>query len=352
MDGRENSASWVLGDAEVSDSHTSSGAVREGPSDATLLDAYSQAVTAAARRVATAVVHLNVGHVESGRQHRGTGSGFLFTPDGLLLTNSHVVHSARDIRVSTTDGDQFAADLLGDDPDSDLAVVRISVKRAEPAVLGSSAALQVGQLAIAIGNPLGFEHTVTAGVVSALGRSLRASSGRLIDDVIQTDAALNPGNSGGPLVNARGEVIGVNTAIIPGAQGICFATAIDTAQWVISQLLAHGRVRRAWLGVAGANSPLARRIARHHDLPNASGVRIQTIEKGSPAADAGMESGDLIVQYDGELVESIDQLQRVLDERRIHVRTTALLIRRAQKLELSVTARERPASRQAGPIGR
>ena len=234
---------------------------------------------------------------------------------------------------------------LGDDPDSDLAIARISVKRAQPAVLGKSAALQVGQLAIAIGNPLGFEHTVTVGVVSALGRSLRARSGRLIDDVIQTDAALNPGNSGGLLVNARGEVIGVNTAIIPGAQGICFATAIDTAQWVIGQLLAHGRVRRAALGIAGANSPLARRIARHYDLPNASGVRIQTIERGRSADAAGMESGDLIVRYDGETVESIDPLQRVLDERRIDVHTTAVLIRRAQRLELAVTAHERPSRR-------
>jgi S1-C subfamily serine protease len=313
----------------------------DGSGDTALLDAYSRAVIGATERVAPAVVHLDVGAGASAQRRRASGSGFLFTPDGLLLTNSHVVHGARDIRVSTAEGEQFSADLLGDDPDSDLAVARISVSRAHSAVLGQSSALQVGQLAIAIGNPLGFEHTVTAGVVSALGRSLRARSGRLIDNVIQTDAALNPGNSGGPLVNTHGEVIGVNTAIIPGAQGICFATAIDTAQWVISQLLAHGRVRRAWLGVAGANSPLARRIARHHGLANASGVRIQTIESRSPAAEARLEAGDLIVQYDGEIIEGIDQLQRTLDERRIDVRTSVVLIRRAQRLELPVTARER-----------
>lgn len=345
MDGRDQSVRRVLGEAELSHSDATDRTAGEQHSDAPLLDACSQAVIAATRRVAPAVVHLNAGHGAPGRERRGTGSGFFFTPDGLLLTNSHVVHGARDIRVSTADGDELAADLLGDDPDSDLAIARISVKRAQPAVLGKSAALQVGQLAIAIGNPLGFEHTATVGVVSALGRSLRARSHRLIDDVIQTDAALNPGNSGGLLVNARGEVIGVNTAIIPGAQGICFATAIDTAQWVIGQLLAHGRVRRAALGIAGANSPLARRIARHYDLPNASGVRIQTIERGRSADAAGMESGDLIVRYDGETVESIDQLQRVLDERRIDVHTTAVLIRRAQRLELAVTAHERPSRR-------
>jgi len=213
--------------------------------DAELLDAYSRAVIDATRRVAPAVVHLSVGSGANKRARGGTGSGFLFTPDGLLLTNSHVVHGARDIRVTNAEGDGATGDLVGDDPDSDLAIVRIPATRAPAVELGSSAELQVGQLAVAIGNPLGFEHTVTAGVVSALGRSLRARTGRLIDDVIQTDAALNPGNSGGPLVDSHGHVIGVNTAIIPGAQGICFATAIDTAKWVISQLLAHGRVRRA-----------------------------------------------------------------------------------------------------------
>ncbi|HZF16324.1 MAG TPA: trypsin-like peptidase domain-containing protein [Steroidobacteraceae bacterium] len=306
-----------------------------------MLDAYSRAVIESTRRVAPAVVHIDVGGPDGGHARRGVGSGFLFTPDGLLLTNSHVVHGARDIRVTNADGERSAGDLVGDDPDSDLAIVRIPASRAPAAEFGSSGGLSVGQLAIAIGNPLGFEHTVTAGVVSALGRSLRARTGRLIDDVIQTDAALNPGNSGGPLVDSNGRVIGVNTAIIPGAQGICFATAIDTAQWVISQILAHGRVRRAWLGIAGANSPLSRRIAHHYELPNAAGVRVQSIESDSPAAAAGVESGDLIVAYDGETVDSIDQLQRVLDHRRVAHETVLTVIRRAQKLSLAVTAGER-----------
>jgi S1-C subfamily serine protease len=259
----------------------------------------------------------------------------------LLLTNSHVVHGAREIRVSNIDGESAAGDPVGDDPDSDLAVVRIPATNAPSATLGDSASLQVGQLAIAIGNPLGFEHTVTAGVLSALGRSLRAATGRLIENVIQTDAALNPGNSGGPLIDSRGEVIGVNTAIIPVAQGICFATAIDTAKWVISQLLTYGRVRRAWLGIAGANAPVARRIARYHELPNASGVRVQSVEAKSPASDAGIESGDVIVQYDRNAINGIDQLQRVLDHRRIGVRTSVVVLRRSQKIELGIEARER-----------
>ena len=252
--------------------------------DSELLDAYSVAVTSAVGAVAPAVVHLNVAHA-SGQSRRGTGSGFFFTPDGLLLTNSHVVHRSREIRVLTYEAEEFSADIVGDDPDSDLAVIRISTSNAPHVRFGRSANLKIGQLAIAIGNPFGFEHSVTAGVISAVGRSLRASTGRLIENVIQTDAALNPGNSGGPLVDSRGTVIGVNTAIIPGAQGICFATAGDTAQWVLGQLLQYGRVRRAWLGIAGINAPLARRIARHYELENESGVRIRSIEPDSPAAD-------------------------------------------------------------------
>jgi S1-C subfamily serine protease len=252
------------------------------------------------------------------------------------------VHGAHEIRVTTLEGERFAADIVGDDPDSDLAVIRVSTAGAPHVRFGQSSRLRMGQIAIAIGNPLGFEHTVTAGVVSALGRSLRASTGRLIDDVIQTDAALNPGNSGGPLVSARGEVIGVNTAIIPGAQGICFATASDSAQWVLGQLLTHGRVRRGWLGVAGVNAPLARRIARHHGIENASGVRVRSIERGSPAQSAGIESGDLIVSYDGEVITGIDRLQQVLNAERIGRSCEIVVIRHTRKAALQVTAVERP----------
>ncbi len=310
--------------------------------DGELLDAYSQAVTSAAETVAPTVVHIEVSGDREGRQRRGSGSGFFFTPDGLLLTNSHVVHGAREIRVATQEADRFTADIVGDDPDSDLAVIRVSTRGAPHVRFGASAKLRMGQIAIAIGNPLGFEHTVTAGVVSALGRSLRASTGRLIDDVIQTDAALNPGNSGGPLVSARGEVIGVNTAIIPGAQGICFAVAGDTAQWVLGQLLAHGRVKRGWLGVAGMNAPLARRIARHHGIDNAAGVRVRSIEAGSPASIAGLEAGDLIVGYDGETITGIDRLQQVLNAQRIGRRCELVVLRHARKVALQATAVERP----------
>jgi len=310
--------------------------------DTDLLDAYSEAVTQAVRTAAPAVVHLDVSQARKGRGQRGTGSGFFFTPDGLLLTNSHVVHGAHDIRVTAFDGERYAADVLGDDPDSDLAVIRVSGSGAAHLQFARSSNLQIGQLAIAIGNPLGFEHTVTAGVVSALGRSLRASTGRLIDDVIQTDAALNPGNSGGPLVNSRGAVIGVNTAIIPGAQGICFATASDTVQWVMAQLLSQGRVRRAWLGVAGATASLARRIANHHGLANESGVRVRSLEQGSPAAVAGLEAGDLIVLIDDQLVTGVDRLQQLLDHHRIGRTSELTFLRRAQKMTAPVIARERP----------
>lgn len=308
--------------------------------DEGLLDAYSAAVTAAAAAVAPAVVHLSVQPALS-RQSARQGSGFFFTPDGLVLTNSHVVHGARHVRISTQEGERLLADVIGDDPDSDLAVARVSIAGAPHARLGRSASLKIGQLAIAIGNPLGFEHTVTAGVISAVGRSLRASTGRLIDDVIQTDAALNPGNSGGPLVDSRGAVIGVNTAIIAAAQGICFATASDTAQWVIAQLLQHGRVRRGWLGIAGFNAPLSRRVARFHGLQNESGVRIRVIESDSPASRAGLESGDLIVALDGQTVSNIDGLQRLLAARALEHPVELTLLRHTSKLSLPVVPVER-----------
>jgi len=308
-----------------------------------LLDAYSRAVVAAAERVGPAVAHLEV---ELGaKQRRGAGSGFAFTPDGLLLTNSHVVHRARRIRATFADGFSRDADLLGEDPDTDIAVVRIGTNAGAHAlpsvVLGSSRGVRVGQLAIAIGNPYGFQHTVTAGVVSALGRSLRAQTGRLIDDVLQTDAALNPGNSGGPLVDSRGEVIGVNTAIIPGAQGICFATAIDTVKWVVMQLLRNGRVRRGYLGIAGATLPLARRIARHFQLENVRAVRVESVEAGGPSTGAGLQAGDLIVSFEDQPVNGIDDLHRLLTADRIGRACLLRVVRRTEKLELSVIPSEK-----------
>jgi S1-C subfamily serine protease len=300
------------------------------------LDEYSKTVTRAAELVGPAVAHLEV---EIGKR-RGTGSGFAFTPDGLLLTNSHVVHGARRIQATFADGTSRDADLIGDDPHTDTAVLRIGASRLPAVALGSSRAVRVGQLAIAIGNPYGFQHTVTAGVVSALGRSLRAQSGRLIDDVLQTDAALNPGNSGGPLVDSRGEVIGVNTAIIPMAQGICFATAIDTVKWVALQLLRDGRVRRGYLGIAGANVPLPRRIARHFGLANARAVRVESVESEGPASRAGVESGDLVVEFDGTMVEGIDTLHRLLTVERIGQPAVLTVVRRTRKLAMTVTASE------------
>jgi len=317
-----------------------------GEGDAALLDAYSAAVVAASDRVSPAVVHVEVAQVarpaEGEAPRRGSGSGFMFTPDGFILTNSHVVHGTRSIQVSFADGAGFDADLVGDDPDTDVAVIRIGGHQLSTAALGSSRGLRVGQLAIAIGNPYGFQHTVTTGVVSALGRSLRATTGRLIDDVIQTDAALNPGNSGGPLVNSRGEVIGVNTAIIPFAQGICFATAIDTAKWVVEQLLRFGRVRRGYIGVGGATTPLSRRAVRFHGLAAGAGVRVESIEPGGAAQQAGIEPGDVIIGYDGENVAGVDELHRLLSAERIGKSTKVTLLRRTQKLDLPIRAAEMP----------
>jgi S1-C subfamily serine protease len=307
------------------------------PDDGRLLDAFSAAVVAAVDAVAPAVAHLEV----TFNRRRGSGSGFAFTPDGLLLTNSHVVHGARSIRATFADGVSRDADLVGDDPDTDIAVIRLGGAATPAAVLGSSRELRVGQLAIAIGNPYGFQHTVTTGVVSALGRSLRAQSGQLIDDVLQTDAALNPGNSGGPLVDSRGTVIGVNTAIIPGAQGICFATAIDTVKAVVLQLLRHGRVRRGYLGIAGATVPLARRLARHFELDNERAVRVESVEAGGPAAAAGVAKGDLIVRFGGQAVNGIDDVHRLLAGARIGEEAPLMLLRGTERRDLSVVPAER-----------
>ena len=312
--------------------------------DADLLDAYSQAVVRAVELVSPAVVTVELGGPAAGRdagrapqRQGGHGSGFVFTPDGLILTNSHVVHGASTIHVALPDGRRLAADLVGEDPGTDLAVVRVSASGLPVVKLGDSRAVKVGQLVVAFGNPYGFQATVTAGVVSALGRSLRSRSGRLMDDIIQTDAALNPGNSGGPLVNSRGEVIGVNTAVILPAQGLCFAIAANTAQFVVGRLIRDGRVRRSYVGVAGQNAPLARQLVRFHDLHVSAGVRVVSIEPESPAAQSALREGDVIVGFGGHDVESIDQLHRVLTEDRIGVSTPLAVIRGTEKLEIHVT---------------
>src|SRR5271170_5354985 len=270
--------------------------------DDALLDAYSNAVSGAAERVSPSVVNLEIfGREGNAERPLGTGSGFVFTPDGFILTNSHVVARAGRIAVTLLDGRRLDGVVVGDDPDSDLAVVRVGTRGGmTPAPLGDSGSLRVGQLAIAIGNPLGFQCTVTAGVVSALGRSLRSNSGRLIDNVIQTDAALNPGNSGGPLTNSRGEVIGVNTAVILPAQGLCFAIASNTVEFVTAWLIKEGRLRRSWIGVSGQTAPIHPRIARFHRIKSPQGILILGIESGSPAAAANLREGDVLIAFGGE----------------------------------------------------
>jgi S1-C subfamily serine protease len=317
-----------------------------------LLDAYSRAVIEAAEKVSPSVVYIQVTGRPDSRQRRrqgpqevtGTGSGFVFTPDGFILTNSHVVHGASKIDVTLMDGRQFQAQLIGDDPDTDLAVIRITAPNLVPAELGDSQSIRVGQLVIAIGNPYGFQYSVTAGVVSALGRSLRAQSGRLMDGVIQTDAALNPGNSGGPLVNSRGEVIGVNTAMILPAQGICFATSIDTAKFVAGRLIRDGRITRSYIGVAGQNVPVPRRIVRFYQLPVETGVLVVSFEtngEASAAREAGMLAGDLMVEFDGLPIRGIDDLHRLLTDERIGKRVPVTVIRGVQKLTLELVPKEK-----------
>ncbi|MGB6356261.1 MAG: trypsin-like peptidase domain-containing protein, partial [Steroidobacteraceae bacterium] len=299
-----------------------------------------------ARRTAGGGAPKGGGAPGSSRPAHGSGSGFLFTPDGYLLTNSHVVDGSDEITVRLNDDTRFSADLVGNDPDSDLAVLRIGSPAALPyAEFGDSAALRVGQVAIAIGNPLGYSKTVTTGVVSALGRTLRATSGRLMHDVIQTDAALNPGNSGGPLVDSKGRVIGVNTAMIPQAQAICFATGINTAKWVIAQLFAHGRVRRAYIGVSGATVPIATRVVRHFGLTRNRAVHVLELVAGSPAARAGVEVGDRMLSLDGTAVDGIDSLQRLLDADWIGREGELQLLRRSSLIRVKIRPIELPAHR-------
>src|SRR5215468_5499856 len=313
-------------------------------SDSFLLDEYSRTVVGAADRVAPSVVNIDskqrVDTRGRAREVGGSGSGFIIAPDGFILTNSHVVHNASAITVNLSDGRDFQAQLVGDDPDTDLAVVRIDAPQLANVRLADSEKLRVGQIVIAIGNPLGFQASVTAGVVSALGRSMHAQSGRLIDNIIQTDAALNPGNSGGPLVNSAGEVVGVNTAMIRPAQGICFAIASNTAKFVAAWLIRDGKIRRSYIGVAGQNVPIHRRVVRFYNLPLETGVLVVSIEKDSPAAKTGLREGDVIVAFNGEPIGSIHELHRRLMAEQIGIESKILIIRHTEKLELPIVPQE------------
>ena len=357
FDQTEASSSAPLDHSPVagwSSESVSDAAARVRADDLSLLDAYSNAVTGAVQRISPSVVNIEVhqslpetGRARSGepRERRGGGSGFIFTPDGLILTKSHVVHDAKRIEVTMTDGRRMPASAIGDDPASDLAVIRIDEPRVEEpgltaAALGDSQQLRVGQVVIAIGAPYGFQSTVTAGVVSALGRSLRSYSGRLIDDVIQTDAALNPGNSGGPLVDSAGRVVGVNTATILPAQGICFAIGINTAKFVASRLLRDGRIRRSFIGVSAQTTPVHRRVVRFYDLPKETGVVVISVEENSPAKRAGLREGDVIVALEGQPVAGVDDLHRVLTDVRVGVSCSLTVIRWTEKLELRVVPEE------------
>jgi S1-C subfamily serine protease len=316
------------------------------PPDAALFDAYSEAVIRAVEKASPAVVNLEVRHEARSRRggrsrhSHGNGSGFVFTPDGFILTNSHVVRRAAEIEVTLADGRQYPAERVGDDPETDLAVVRVHAPDLKAADLGDSQALRPGQLVVAIGNPYGFQFTVTAGVVSALGRSLRSRTGRLIDNVIQTDAALNPGNSGGPLVDSRGAVVGVNTAVILPAQGLSFALAVNTAKFVAGRLIRDGHIRRGRLGIAGQDVPLQRSLVRFFNLSGTSGVLVASVESGGPADRAGVQEGDVIVAFDEQPVPDIDVLHRLLAEKAVGAAVPLTLLRYPEKLTLAVVPEE------------
>ena len=316
------------------------------PSDDALLDSYSKTVVNVARKVSEAVVQIKVDKPQRKSRRRGrsqpygTGSGFIISTDGFIVTNSHVVSGARKIQVGLQDGRQFNAELIGDDPATDIAVVQIRAENLSTVTFGSSDALQVGQIAIAIGNPYGFQYSLTAGVVSALGRTLRSESGRLIDDVIQTDAALNPGNSGGPLVNSRGEVIGVNTAVILPAQGICFAVASNLVQYVVGKLIIDGKVRRGYIGIAGQMIRLNAKVANYHRLEVRSGVLVQNIEADSPAYNGELRQGDVIVGLNEEKIATIDDLHRLLNEDSIGKKVELQVLRNRRKERIRVIPAE------------
>jgi len=328
--------------SEANSEHPSHNESATGTADAGLLDEYSRAVVSAVERVAPSVVNIEVqqGSKNQRRDIAGNGSGFVITPDGFILTNSHVVHAATRIVVNLSGGRDYPAELIGDDPETDLAVIRIDAPQLVHVRLADSESLRVGQLAVAIGNPFGFQASVTAGVISALGRSMYSQSGRLIDNIIQTDAALNPGNSGGPLVNSAGEVIGVNTAMIRPAQGICFAIASNTARLVAGWLIRDGRIRRSYIGVAGQNVPLHRRVVRFYNLPLETGVLVVSVERNSPAERAGLRQGDLIVAFNGQPIGSVHDLHKVLVGEQIGVSASLTAIRHTEKLELPILPAE------------
>ena len=308
--------------------------------DGILIDAYSSAVSGAVSAARSAVVHIEVGGSDT---PGGTGSGFFISPDGYLLTNSHVVHGARELWVSLADGRRLSADLIGDDPDSDLAVLRVSADELAHLPLADSNAVLLGQIAIEIGSPMGYQQTVTSGIVCGLGRSLRGASGRLIDNVIQTDAALNPGNSGGPLVNTRAEVIGVNTAIIRPAQGICFAIASNSARWVAAWLIKEGRIRRSYIGVGGQTVPLLRKLIHHHRLTQESGVLVMSLEKDSPAARAGLVEGDILLSLDGASTPAVDALHKLLTGDRVGERAIVAFLRGVELRRHAIIPLETPS---------
>ena len=311
-----------------------------GAGDDSLLDSYSRTISSVAAQVAPAVVNIRVA---TGRRGEGNGSGFFIAPDGFILTNSHVVHEARKIEVTLADARTFTANLVGEDPDTDLAVLRIGASQLPSLEFADSKKLRAGQIAVAIGSPYGFQQSVTAGVVSALGRSIRAQSGRLMDDILQTDAALNPGNSGGPLVNSRGQVIGVNTAVILPAQGLCFAIAANTAQLVAGWLIKDGKIRRSYLGLAGQTVPLHPKITRFHRLDQESGVLIAGIEEGGPVELSGLREGDIIISFKANTVSSIDDLHRFLVGSEIGQRSVLTVVRDTEILNFLVTPRELPS---------
>ena len=327
--------------------HSSRNEMATEAADTALLDAYSRAVVRAVERVAPSVVNIEVQQrgQNQPREVAGNGSGFVITPDGFILTNSHVVHGATRIVVNLPAGHDYPAQLIGDDPETDLAVIRIDAPQLIHVRLADSENLRVGQLAIAIGNPFGFQASVTAGVISALGRSMYSQSGRLIDNIVQTDAALNPGNSGGPLVNSAGEVIGVNTAMIRPAQGICFAIASNTARLVAGWLIRDGKIRRSYVGVAGQNVPLHRRVVRFYDLPLETGVLVVSVEKNSPAERARLREGDLIIAFNSQPIGSVHDLHKVLVGEQIGVGASLTVIRHTEKLELPILPAESPSEK-------